>query len=107
MPLRKIISKMVTLNFRAQYISRITDTPSADEIRSSIFQALTTVLGTMGASSFVWDVQKQSITPDINQLSFSVTITYPTSKNEIQKFAAAASYTRAIGVDKVVLRVVN
>jgi hypothetical protein len=78
-----------------------------DEIRSAITQSLSKVLGVMGASVFVWLIPKETIQLNKNTLSFSITLVSPTTTKDAQQFGASLSFTRAIGMDKIVLRVVN
>lgn len=83
--------------------------PKPQDVKSSFRESLSVVMGDIGGGSYVWDILPDGVTSTENSRVFLVKVTMrdrPDSRS-IGKFCAAASMTKQIANERVVVRAVD
>ena len=97
-----------TVEVSVIYFNNVNRLPPVEDIRSSIRHCLVKLFGEIGAGKFVFQVVEDSLKLEEKKfVNFQVRIDEATDKSEIRQFCAALVLIKAIGNDRVAVRLIS
>jgi RNase P/RNase MRP subunit POP5 len=110
MKFRKLFARKMpkSINVSVSFHNNVNRPPTMDDIRQSFVHILVKNLGEIGAGQYVWSVSPESVVIEEKKtVRFVIDLHAPKAKTEISRFIASLSLVRAIGTDKVAVRIVD